>query len=131
MGYCSRSPKFADLMSKHLSPAYYMTQPHRLKNLGHVGSLAGGMGGWVRLFKYHWVHDCGCEIIQVGVSVWVWVGVDLWVWVWVLVWVWVQVWVWGRLGGCERVCVCVGGGGGRARVCLCVCVCLWGVGGGE
>lgn len=40
-GFWSKSPKFADLMPKHLSPAYYATQPHRLQSLGAVSSLAG------------------------------------------------------------------------------------------
>eukprot|EP00983_Pelagomonas_calceolata_P114208 1160071-Pelagomonas_calceolata.AAC.5 len=40
-GFWSGSPKFADLMPKHLMPAYYATQPHRMQCLQSVSSLAG------------------------------------------------------------------------------------------
>uniref|UniRef100_A0A7S3VL76 Ubiquitin conjugation factor E4 core domain-containing protein n=1 Tax=Dunaliella tertiolecta TaxID=3047 RepID=A0A7S3VL76_DUNTE len=43
-GFWSGSPKFADLMPKHLMPAYYATQPHRMQCLQSVSSLAGERG---------------------------------------------------------------------------------------
>jgi len=66
-----RSPKFADLFPKHLSPAYYATQPHRLQGLGSVSSLAGVCAcahtrlcvrACVRVHVRVCVHVCVCVV---------------------------------------------------------------------
>jgi hypothetical protein len=41
-GYLAKSPKFADLFERHLSPSYFASQHHRLGDATSSMTLAGG-----------------------------------------------------------------------------------------